>query len=156
MDFRMMQQVFTAGRQNRARLYARSEEHLRRAEQSGMLALERARPFWERAYDRRRKLATGILGVLAIWLFIHVVFGANGMVVYEHKKSDYRQLQQEIGGLDMENGHYAERIKNLKNDPQTIEREAREQLRYARPGEVVYVAPSLPPAEKPASNAARK
>jgi cell division protein FtsB len=152
----MMQQVFMSGKQRQARFYARSEEHLRRAEQTGLMALERARPFWERAYDRRRKLATGLLGVLAIWLFIHVVFGANGMMVYEGKKSDYRHLQKEISDLQAENERFAERIKNLKNDPQTIEKEAREQLRYARPGEVVYVAPSPPPAEKPARNAARK
>jgi len=34
-------------------------------------------------------------------------------------------------------------IKALKNDPKTIEKEARERLRYARPGEVVYTF-SLP------------
>jgi cell division protein FtsB len=151
-----MQQVFTSGKQPQSLFYARSQRHLQRAERTGMMALERARPLWERVYERRRKLATSILGALAIWLFIHVVFGANGMVVYEGKKADYRQLEKEIGDLEAENGRYAERIKNLKNDPQAIEREAREQLRYARPGEVVYVAPSLPPADKPASKAAKK
>lgn len=151
-----MQQVFTSGKQRQVRLYVLSEQHLRRAERTGMMALERARPFWERAYERRRKLATGILAALALWLFVHVVFGANGMVVYEGKKADYRELEKEIGELESENGRYAERIKSLKNDPQAIEREAREQLRYARPGEVVYVAPSPPAAEKPSSNTAKK
>jgi cell division protein FtsB len=42
-------------------------------------------------------------------------------------------------------------IKALKSDPQTIEKEARERLRYARPGEVVYTVsppPLAPPPEK--------
>jgi hypothetical protein len=48
-------------------------------------------------------------------------------------------------------------VKSLQTpDPSAIEREAREQLHYARPGEVVYVA--LPPVHPPTpeTNAARK
>jgi cell division protein FtsB len=41
----------------------------------------------------------------------------------------------------------------LQADPKAIEKEAREQLHYARPGEVVYVEPSP---VRPATNAARK
>jgi cell division protein FtsB len=32
-------------------------------------------------------------------------------------------------------------IKALKSDPKAIEKEAREQLRYAKPGEVIYLLP---------------
>ena len=41
-------------------------------------------------------------------------------------------------------------------DPKTIEKEAREQLHYARPGEVVYVSPPPPAPPKPAISSARK
>ena len=41
-------------------------------------------------------------------------------------------------------------IKALKNDPKTIEKEARERLHYTRPGEVVYTLPSVPAASAPA------
>ena len=43
-----------------------------------------------------------------------------------------------------------------ETDPKTIEKEAREQLHYARPGEVVYVAPAPPPVQIPSTNAAQK
>jgi len=84
------------------------------------------------------------------------MFGANGMVVYRQKKTDYNALQSEIDELQKENERYTHQIKSLKTDPMTIEKEAREQLHYARPGEVVYVTPAPESPQKPANNAAKK
>jgi cell division protein FtsB len=107
-------------------------------------------------YRSRRKLATVAVGLLACLLTVHVVLGANGMVVYQHKKAEYRALDKEIEDLKRENERLAERVKALKTDPKTIEKEAREQLRYTRPGEVVYVLPGQEHAEKaPASATAQ-
>jgi cell division protein FtsB len=47
-------------------------------------------------------------------------------------------------------------IESLKSDPKAIEKEAREQLRYARPGEVVYTLPNQPQAQKSPSPAVEK
>ena len=58
--------------------------------------------------------------------------------------------------MQKENDRYTARVKALQTDPKTIEKEAREQLHYARPGEVVYVAPPPPPMPMPAINAAQK
>jgi|SRR5215469_761561 len=117
--------------------------------------LDRVRPFWNVAYGARRRLAT--LGVLLLtaWLFLHVMFGANGMVVYRTKRAEYQRLHTDIGQLQKENDRYTEQIKALQTDPKAIEKEAREQLHYTRPGEVVYVSPAPPPA-KPPQSAARK
>jgi len=87
---------------------------------------------------------------------VHVVFGANGMVVYRQKKAEYQSLEKEINGLQKDNANYSEEIKALKSDPETIEREAREQLHYTRPGEVVYVAPAPVRPNPPSTDAARK
>jgi cell division protein FtsB len=103
----------------------------------------------------RRKLASAGLFALALWLAVHVVFGANGMVVYQNKRTEYRNLQAEINNLQQENQRYTEQVKSLKSDPDAIEREAREQLRYTRPGEVVYVMPEAR-VEHPAANTAKK
>jgi len=91
-----------------------------------------------------------------VWLFVHVTFGANGMVVYRAKRADYHRLRKEIDSLQSENDRYTEQIKALKTDPRAIEKEAREQLHYTRPGEVIYVAPAPPQPRSPAINAARK
>src|SRR5437899_8038530 len=64
-------------------------------------------------------------------------------------------LQSEIDELQKENERHTHQIKSLKTDPMTIEKEAREQLHYARPGEVVYVTPAPVSPQKPANNAAK-
>lgn len=117
--------------------------------------LDRVRPFWNVVYGARRRLATMGVLLLTAWLFLHVMFGANGMVVYRTKRTEYQKLQTDIGQLQKENDRYNEQIKALQTDPKAIEKEAREQLHYTRPGEVVYVSPAPPPA-KPAQSAARK
>lgn len=98
----------------------------------------------------RRKLATAAVGVLACLLGYHVVFGANGLMVYEHKRAEYRQLEEQNRVMQQQNQDLEHQIKALKTDPQAIEKEAREQLHYVRPGEVVYTvsAQSQKPANK--------
>ena len=90
----------------------------------------------------RRKLATVAAGMLALSIAVHVVFGANGMVAYSGKRGEHTRLRKEIDDIQKENDRLNQRIKALKTDPKTIEKEAREQLRYARPGEVVYALPA--------------
>ena len=79
------------------------------------------------------------------------------MVVYRQKKAEYQSLQKRIDDLQKENDRYTRQVKSLQApEPNTIEKEAREQLHYARPGEVVYVAPPPVHPPTPETNAARK
>ena len=117
---------------------------------------EKLRPVLGWLYGARRRLATIAVGVVTVWLFVHVMFGANGMVVYRQKRAEYQNLGHEIDQLQKENDRYSSHIKSLQTDPETIEKEAREQLHYARPGEVVYVSPAPPPVQIPSTNAAQK
>ncbi len=102
-------------------------------------------------YRSRRKLATAGVGLLACLMAVHIVFGANGLFAYYKKRAEYRTLGREIQELQRENERVSGQIKSLKSDPATIEREAREKLRYARPGEVVY---TLPEEEQPKDRSA--
>ena len=112
--------------------------------------------FVERLQRSRRKLASAGIALLAAWLAIHALFGANGMMVYRQKRAEYRSVQTEINLLQGENERLSQQIKALKSDPGSIEREAREQLRYAKPGEVVYVLPAPKASAKPANITAEK
>lgn len=131
-------------------------EHAPRAEAWADRVREKLRPAFLLLYSIRRRLATGAVAVLTVWLFVHVMFGANGMVVYRKKKAEYESFQQQIDKLKSDNEHYSHEIDSLEHDPKTIEKEAREQLHYTRPGEVVYVSP--PPAKppRPETDTARK
>lgn len=115
--------------------------------------MQKTQPFRSALYSARRRLATAGVVLLTVWLFLHVMFGANGMVVYRGKRAEYQKLQSEIDRLQKENDSYTQQIKALQSDPKAIEKEAREQLHYTRPGEVVYVQPTP---QKPATHAARK
>jgi cell division protein FtsB len=118
--------------------------------------IEKSRPALAWCNGVCRKGATVAVLVLTAWLFVHVMFGANGMVVYRQKKTEYQSLQKEIDSLRQENDSYTAQIKGLKTDPKTIEKEAREQLHYARPGEVVYVSPSPVTPQRSMIDAAQK
>jgi cell division protein FtsB len=116
----------------------------------------RLQPTLETLFAIRRKLATSAVAILAVWLFVHVMFGANGFAVYRTKRAEYQSLQKEIGSLQKENDDYTKQVSELKTDPRRIEKEAREQFHYARPGEVVYVAPEPSAPTPPANRSARK
>jgi cell division protein FtsB len=100
-------------------------------------------------YQSRRRLAIGGVGVLACFIGYHAVFGANGFLVYQDKKTESRKLQHELEALQQDNAQREDRIKALTNDPQTIEIEARKKLNYVRKGDVIYTLPPAKPAPPP-------
>ena len=124
-----------------------------RAEAMAVRWVERTRPAWSWLALEWRRLGTIASVLLIVAILLHAMFGANGMVVYRQKRTELQSLQSEVERLRKENNQYVEQIRSLKSDPAAIEKEAREQLRYARPGEVVYVAPETP--QKPANGSAR-
>ncbi len=159
MDFRVEQPSLRILKQPEHSLKALAERAPQAeafAEGVARRAIEKLRPTLISLYAIRRRLATAGVALLTVWLFVHVLFGANGMVVYRQKKAEYQSLQQEIDGLQKENDSYAAQIQGLKTDPKTIEKEAREQLHYARPGEVVFVTPSPVTLQRPMTDSAKK
>jgi len=89
----------------------------------------------------RRKAATAGAALLALGVGYHVIFGANGLTVYEQKRHETQRLSQEMLQLQHENDLLTGHVARLQSDPNAIEQQAREQLRYARPGEVIYALP---------------
>ena len=86
----------------------------------------------------RRRIATALAVVLAVFFGYHVVVGRNGITAYEQKRVDDRELRHQIDSLQEENDRLKDHVEHLKTDPDEIEREAREKLHYARQGEVIY------------------
>ena len=150
------------GPQSRKRIFPRQysgegwravlEEQGPKAEEMAARYVEQTRPVWTWIQAEWRRVGTVAAMVLAIALLLHAMFGANGMVVYQQKRAERATMQIEVQRLEKENDEYVERIKALKTDHRAIEREAREQLHYTRPGEYVYVAPE-PPSPPPTARA---
>jgi cell division protein FtsB len=97
-----------------------------------------------------RKVATGAAAVLALAMAYHVIFGQNGLTVYQQKRQETQVLTQRLQSLQHENDLMKGHVDRLQNDPNAIEHQAREELHYTRPGEVIYTLP-LDPASKGAA-----
>jgi len=145
----------------RARILTRPEDSIRavmeqapRAEAVAARWIERTRPQWTWLVCEWRRLGVALVVLIVGGFVLHAMLGPNGIVVYRQKRAEMQDLQSEVDRLQKENTQYADRIKQLKSDPNAIEKEAREQLHYTRKGEVVFVAPVPPP--KPPLGRAQK
>ncbi len=91
---------------------------------------------------------------LALWAFAYTLFGADGLAGVVRTRQRAAQLEARIEQVRTQNLQLRERIRALRNDPEAIEREARERLFLARPGETVYLLPVRPQA--PAADTPRQ
>ena len=108
------------------------------------------------AYRARRKAATLALIVLTVPLGYKAIEGLHGWNAYHQEKIDSQKLDGEIQELKAKNQKLNENIKALRSDRNAIEREAREQLHYARPNDVVINIPQPAQAQPSASETAAK
>ncbi len=114
--------------------------------------LERGRslPTWaETEHPRlgtwRRKAATGMACVLVVVMGYGVIFGHNGITAFQQKRLEEQRLREQMQLLQRENTRLHGHVERLQNDPGAIEHQAREELHYTRPGEVIYtLGPSEP------------
>lgn len=111
-------------------------------------------PLAERAYawaQRAWRPAGTVLAVLlAMVLTWHVIDGKHGLSAWERERAQDRALRQEIERLQQENAQMQLQIQRLQSNPDAIEREAREKLHYAKPGEVIYTLPEPETQSQPA------
>jgi len=109
---------------------------------------------YERSYKGWRKVATGAAALLALAMGYHVIFGQNGLTAYQQKRQDAQSLDRQLHSLQKENDQLKGHVERLQNDPNAIEHQAREELHYTRPGEVIYTLPAAPSAPVAASEPA--
>jgi cell division protein FtsB len=102
----------------------------------------------ERAFALARRAwrqgGTALAVVLAAMLMWHVINGKHGLSVWHQNHTQDHELQRQINDIQQDNAQLRKQIDRLKSDPDAIEREAREKLHYAKPGEVIYSLPDTP------------
>jgi cell division protein FtsB len=79
-------------------------------------------------------------------LFSVLVFGfffvsERGLLQVRRQRLRLTDMQAEVAKLDAENRRLEEEVAALKNDPEAVERIARETLNLVKPGEVVLILP---------------
>jgi cell division protein FtsB len=90
---------------------------------------------------RKRLLLIGFCGLFLFSLLVSELVGKGGYFARRQQRQQIQALQEEISELKQENLFLSEQIRALRSDPEAIEEVAREQLRLARPGEVVVTIP---------------
>ena len=102
---------------------------------------------FERTQLSWRKIATGAAAAVTLTMGYHVIFGQNGLTAYGQKRQDAKTLDKQLHSLQRENDLLKGHVDRLQNDPSAIEHQAREELHYTRPGEVIYTLPVAPPSQ---------
>jgi cell division protein FtsB len=91
-----------------------------------------------------------VLLLVCIALVVHEIFGQHGFLAMRRQQREVEALQQQLQRLQQENLELGRQIKALRSDPKAIERVAREQMRMARPGEIIYTLPEKETKNPPA------
>ncbi len=86
-----------------------------------------------------RGLRWAIYGVVMAALAALSAADPRGLRKYLVLGREVDRMQAENARLATENARLAREVRALRNDPAALERAVREELRYIRPGERVYV-----------------
>ena len=101
-----------------------------------------------RLYAQRRRVAIVAAALLSFGVGYHVVFGQNGITAYEQKRHEEQVLTQQVKQLAHDNDALSGHVQRLESDPNAIEHEAREELHYTLPHEVIVTLPPEPQTQK--------
>lgn len=85
------------------------------------------------------------LGLLAMG---HRALGQNGYLAFQQRERQKQELEREIRELTIRNIQLNRDVQKLGSDDKAIEGVARQDLKLAKPGEVIYVLPPETPAKK--------
>ena len=91
-----------------------------------------------------------LLVIFVVVLVVHDVFGPHGYLVMRRKQLEIQKVNAQLDKLNKENAELEQQVKDLRTDPQTIRKIAREELGLAQPGEIIIKLPAQQP-ENPAA-----
>jgi cell division protein FtsB len=94
--------------------------------------------FAEQLREFFRRNLSWFLAALFALLLLQDVFGTHGLIAMRRAQKEAASVQRDIDQTNQENQQLQGRVQSLKNDPQAIERIAREEMGLARPGEFIF------------------
>ncbi|MGH9325335.1 MAG: FtsB family cell division protein [Terriglobia bacterium] len=94
---------------------------------------------WHQEGFRRGAILATVFVLVA--LVLHGIYGSDGLVTLYHKRRELKTVAQHIQQLKHENLTLQREVQNLRSNPATIERYAREELHMARHNEIIYMLP---------------
>lgn len=103
----------------------------------------------ERERNFIHRFGRHLLIIFVVVLVVHDIFGPHGFLVMRRKQQEIQKVSSQIDRLNKENAALEQNVKDLKTDPQTIRKIAREELGLAKPGEIIIKLPAPTPPEPP-------
>jgi len=109
---------------------------------------ERMKINWENRLNRLwHAYGRQLLVVFVVILSVHDVFGTHGFLAMQRKQQEIQKVNVVLERLNKENALLEKDVQDLKTDPQTIRKIAREELGLAQPGEIIIKLPAQEPGE---------
>ena len=96
---------------------------------------------WNLRRSTTRRTLVLFLGCLFLALAAYQRWGDNGYWALERRRQEQREWETRNQELRGHNAELGKRIHDLKTDPKTIEKIAREELMLVRPEDKVILAP---------------
>lgn len=90
----------------------------------------------------RKEIAWILFFIFCMPLCYLLVFGDGGYLQLQHYQEELKRVQQENMSLHQTHQDLFDRIQKIKDDPNEIERIAREEYNLARPGDVIVNVPN--------------
>ncbi len=107
---------------------------------------QRTKMTWEQKSENIwQKYGRHVLVIFVVVLLVHDVFGTHGFLAMRQKQKEIQKVSSVLDKLNKENVLLEQDVQDLKSDPQTIRRIAREELGLAQPGEVIIKLPAPAP-----------
>lgn len=82
--------------------------------------------------------------VLAIGALVILGYGGQSLARVWHMKHEVERIERDIAGLRAETAALSAAVAQLRSDPESIEKVARERLGLVKPGERVLKLPPSP------------
>jgi cell division protein FtsB len=79
-----------------------------------------------------------LIGALIVLLFLVTIVGERGALHLWRLRGEKSRLDEQNYRLQKENEALRRRVYGIRNDDDSLEKVAREELNLARPGEIVY------------------
>ena len=103
--------------------------------------------------DKLWKYGPLLMAVFVAVLLVHDIFGTHGYLAMRHKREEIQKVTQQLDKLNKENQDLQQNVQDLKSDPETIRKIAREEYGLAGADEKIIKLPApkpvAPPAAKP-------
>ena len=98
-------------------------------------------PAQEKIQSLLRHYGRGLLGLLVQVMIVHDIFGTHGFLAMRRTQIEITKVKDDLNQLTKENAVLEQEVKDLKSDPQLIERIARDELGLVRSGEMIIRIP---------------